>query len=587
MAKKNLSEVLVDTLVSWGVEHIFGLPGDGINGFVEALRTNQERIELVQVRHEESAAFMACGYAKFTGKLGVCFATSGPGAIHLLNGLYDAKMDGQPVLAITGNQFHDLMGTYGQQDVRVERIFEDVADYNMLVMGPDHIAPVANMACRTAIYERCVAHLSIPSDLQAKKLDEGARSARNIPGHAASGARFMGYKSAPRAEDLGKAADVLNSGEKVAILAGRGCFGATEELLAVAKKLEAPIIKPLLGKAVVPDEHPYTTGGIGLLGTRPSQEAMENCDRLLMVGTSFPYIEFYPKMEQARAVQIDNDATRIGLRYPVEVGLVGDAKQTLHALGELLEQKSDDRFLREAQSGMKKWMKEMARRGSSQEMPMKPQVVAWELGKRLDDDAIISCDSGTIATWFARQIHARGTQMHTLSGNLATMACGLPYSIAAQIAYPQRQCVAFVGDGGMSMLMAEMATCAKYDLPVKVVVIKNNALGQIKWEQMVLEGNPEYACDLEPIDFCKAAEAFGWSSFHLSEPGQAAEIIDQALNTSGPVLVEAVVDPFTPPIPPKISWDQAQEFAKALMAGEPHPLTQAFRAAYDKARELL
>jgi pyruvate dehydrogenase (quinone)/pyruvate oxidase len=586
MASKNLSEVLVDTLVDWGVECIFGIPGDGINGFVEALRTNQDRIRFVQTRHEEAAAFMACAWAKFTGKMGVCFATSGPGAIHLLNGLYDAKMDGQPVLAITGNQFHDLMETHGQQDVRVEHLFEDVAFYNVLVMGPDHIAPVANMACRTAINWRKVCHLTIPSDLQTKKLNSKTRSSRNIKGHAAGADRAMHYKSMPLTEDLQKAADVLNSGEKIAILAGRGCFGATDELLAVAEKLNAPIIKPLLGKAVIQDDNPYTTGSIGLLGTRPSQEAMENCDRLLMVGTSFPYIEFYPEVGQARGVQIDNDPTRIGLRFPVEVGLVGDSKNTLEVLLPLLEKKSNDHFLREAQEGKAKWMAEMERRGTSDAVPMKPQVVAWELGKRLDDDAMISCDSGTIATWYARQIPVRGTQMHTLSGNLATMACGLPYAIAAQLAYPGRQSVAFVGDGGLSMLMAEMATCIKYDLPVKVVVVKNNALGQIKWEQMVMEGNPEFACDLQPVDFCKIAEGFGWSAFHIEQPGEAGAVIEQALHTEGPVLIEAVVDPFTPPLPPKIEWEQAEEFAKALFSGEPHPFRQALTAAYDKVREL-
>lgn len=587
MAGQNLSEILVDTLVNWGVDHIFGLPGDGINGFVEALRNNQECIKFVQVRHEEAAAFMACSYAKFTGKLGVCFATSGPGAIHLLNGLYDAKMDGQPVLAITGNQFHDLMQTHGQQDVRVENLFEDVADYNALVMGPDHIAPVANLACRSAINKRQVSHLSIPSDFQSMTPSSGRRSERNIQGHTAGSDREMHYRAVPLNKDLKQAAEILNSGEKIAILAGRGCFGATDELLAIAKKLNAPIIKPLLGKAVVPDDNPYTTGSIGLLGTRPSQEAMETCDRLLMIGTSFPYMEFYPAIGQASAVQIDNDPTRIGLRYPVEVGLVGDAKNTMESLLPLLKRKKNNQFLKKAQRGTAKWMKEMERRGTSPETPMKPQVVAWELGKRISNDAMISCDSGTIATWFARQIPVRGTQMHTLSGNLATMACGLPYAIAAQIAHPGRQSVAFVGDGGLSMLIAEMATCVKYDLPVKVVVIKNNALGQIKWEQMVMEGNPEFACDLQPIDFCKIAEGFGWTSFHLDQPAEAGSVIQQALDTDGPVLVEAVVDPFTPPLPPKIKWEQAQEFAKALASGEPRPFRQALTAAYDKVREII
>lgn len=587
MASKNLSEMLVDILVEWGVEHIFGIPGDGINGFVDALRTNQDRIRYIQTRHEEAAAFMACAYAKYTGKLGVCFATSGPGAIHLLNGLYDAKMDGQPVLAITGNQYHDLMDTHGQQDVRVERVFDDVAAYNVRVMGPNHIESVANLACRKALNNRQVSHLTIPVDLQTKTPDPSRRSTRNVKGHAVGADRVTHYKSVPLDEDLREAAEVLNSGEKVAILCGRGCFGATEELLAVAKKLNAPIAKALLGKAVVPDEHPYTTGSIGLLGTRPSQEALETCDRLLMVGTSFPYVEFLPQPDQARAVQIDKDPTRIGLRYPVEVGLVGDAKSAMEMLLPMLDQKTNDQFLKEAQEGKAKWMDEMERRGTSRDMPMKPQVVAWELGKRLDDRAMVSCDSGTIATWWARQIMVRPNQMYTLSGNLATMACGLPYAIAAQVAHPDRQSVAFVGDGGLSMLMPEMATCAKYELPVKVFVIKNNALGQIKWEQMVMEGNPEFACDLQPIDFAKVAEGFGWSSFHIEDPNEAGEVIGQALATDGPVLVEAVVDPFTPPLPPKIRWEQAEEFARALASGEPHPFEQALTAAADKVRELI
>ncbi|MFP4599223.1 MAG: thiamine pyrophosphate-binding protein [Persicimonas sp.] len=586
MFDKNLAEILVETLIDWGVDTVFGIPGDGINGFMEALRKNQDRIRVIQTRHEEAAAFMACGWAKYTGKLGVCFATSGPGAIHLLNGLYDAKMDGQPVLAITGNQFHDLMGTHGQQDVNVDRLFEDVTHYNVRVMGPNHIESVANIACRTALNYRRVSHLTISADLQDQKPSKKSRTMRNVEGHV-QGNVEMHYKSVPLDDDLDRAAEILNSGEKIAILAGRGCFGATDEVLSLAKKLNAPIIKPLLGKAVVPDDNPYTTGSIGLLGTRPSQEAMENCDRLLMVGTSFPYIEFLPEPGQARAVQIDNDPARIGLRYPIEVGLVGDAKYTLEALLPKLEEHTNGHFLKEAQKGMKEWNAEMERRGTDRDTPMKPQVIAHELGKRLDDDALVSCDSGTIATWWARHIPAKKDQMHTLSGNLATMACGLPYTIAGQVAYPDRQCVAFVGDGGLTMLMPELATCAKYELPVKVFVIKNNALGQIKWEQMVFEGNPEYAVDLQPIDFPKVAEGFGWSSFHIEDPETCGDIVDEALNTDGPVLVEAVVDPFVPPLPPKIKWEQAKGFAEALAKGEPHPLAQALKASYDKVRELI
>jgi pyruvate dehydrogenase (quinone) len=431
------ADVLVEGLIDWGIEVIFGLPGDGINGVMESLRTRQEKIRFIQVRHEEAAAFMACGYAKFTGKLGVCLATSGPGGIHLLNGLYDAKLDAQPVLAITGLQFHDLIGTYTQQDVALDKLFIDVAVFNERIMGPTHVENITDLACRMAYGYRGVSHITFPVDLQEKELKERQRSQRNVSHHTsdvdARGARL------PDHIDLQEAAQILNGGKKVVILAGRGALDATVELEQVAELLGAPIVKPLLGKAAVPDDSPYTTGGIGLLGTKPSQEAMEDCDTLLMVGTSFPYIEFMPKPKQARAVQIELDPKRIGLRYPVEVGLVGDSRNTLRELSPLLKRKEDRRFLQEAQEGMKDWRELMEKRASRRDKPMKPQVVAWELGKRLRDNAIVSCDSGTIATWWARHIPARRGQMHTLSGNLATMAPGLPYTIAAQIAFPNRQ----------------------------------------------------------------------------------------------------------------------------------------------------
>jgi len=488
------ADVLVETLLDWGVEVIFGLPGDGINGIMESLRTHQERIRFIQVRHEEAAAFMACGYAKFTGRLGVCLATSGPGGIHLLNGLYDAKLDNQPVLAITGLQFHDLIGTFTQQDVALDKLFIDVAVFNERIMGPTHVENITDLACRTALAYHGVAHITFPVDLQEKEVKKKQASKRNIPHHTSD--VYARSARLPDHGDLQHAADILNQGEKVAILAGRGALNATDELEQTAELLGAPIIKPLLGKAAVPDDSPYTTGGIGLLGTRPSQEALEDCDTLLMVGTSFPYIEFMPKPGQARGVQIELDPKRIGLRYPVEVGLVGDSRNTLRELIPLLKRKEERGFLQAAQAGMKDWWELMEKRATRTDKPMKPQVVAWELGKRLRDDAIVSCDSGTIATWWARHILARRGQMHTLSGNLATMAPGLPYTIAAQVAYPDRQCVAFVGDGGFSMLMADFVTAVKYNLPIKVVIIKNNTLGQIKWEQMVFLGNPEYGVDL-------------------------------------------------------------------------------------------
>lgn len=580
------ADVLVQTLEDWGVEVIFGLPGDGINGIVESLRRAQDRIRFVQVRHEEAAAFMACGYAKYTGKLGVCLATSGPGGIHLLNGLYDAKLDGQPVLAITGHHFHDLIDTHAQQDVNLDRVFMDVAVYNTRVMGPEHVAAVTTLACRTALARRGVAHINFPVDTQSLPAKAGSRSERNIKGHAAT--TVISRRAAlPAEEDLERAADILNEGRRVAILAGQGALHATDELICVAATLGAPIIKALLGKACVPDDCPYTTGGIGLLGTRPSQEALESCDTLLMVGTSFPYIEFLPKPGQARAVQIDLDPARMGLRYPVEVGLAGDAKRTLQELVPMLEMKKDQRFLEQAQKGMREWWQLMEERGTRMDMPMKPQVVAWEIGRQISADAIVSCDSGTIATWFARQIPVQRGQMHSLSGTLATMANGLPYAIAAQVAYPDRQCIAFVGDGGFTMLMGELATAVKHQLPIKVFIIKNNSLGQIKWEQMVFLGNPEYGCELHPIDFAAFARACGAEGYTVTDPEDCGEVVARALAAPGPVVVEAVVDPHEPPMPGKINAKQALHFAKSLARGTPERMKIATTVAEDKVRELV
>jgi pyruvate dehydrogenase (quinone)/pyruvate oxidase len=391
----------------------------------------------------------------------------------------------------------------------------------------------------------------------------------------------------PADDELGRAAEVLNAGKKVAILAGQGALDAGDELEAVAEALGAPIVKALLGKSAVADDSPYTTGSIGLLGTRPSQEALEACDTLLVVGSSFPYIEFYPKPGQARGVQIDLDPVRIGLRYPVEVGLVGDSRRTLRALLPRLRRSQDRRFLEQAQTGMAAWWKLMEEEGTRLDRPMKPQVVAWELGKRLASTAIVSSDSGTVTTWFARQIRAQRGQMHSLSGTLASMANGLPYAIAAQVAYPDRQCVAFMGDGGFSMLMAEFATAVKYQLPIKVVVIKNNTLGQIKWEQMVFLGNPEYGCELHPIDFAAFARACGGVGFRVEDPSQCGAVLDEALAAPGPVVVEAVVDPFTPPMPPKVTLEQAAKLAESLARGEPNRGKIALTILADKVREIV
>jgi pyruvate dehydrogenase (quinone)/pyruvate oxidase len=585
MASPNASDVLVETLLDWGVDTVFGLPGDGINGIIEALRTRQDRIRFIQVRHEEAAAFNACAYAKWTGRLGVCIATSGPGGIHLLNGLYDAKLDGQPVLAITGLQFHDLLHTFTQQDVELDKLFIDVCVYNARVMGAQHVRNVVELACRTALAYRGVAHVTIPVDMQEQPVKDDQRSQRNVPDHVSE---TMAHSAQLASEEqIARAAAILNGGKKTVILAGRGALDARNEVLAVAERLAAPVAKPLLGKGAIPDDHPLCVGGVGLLGTKPAQEALESCDTLLIAGSSFPYIEFYPKPGQAHAVQIDLDPKRIGLRYPVEAGLVGDTAKVLQSLLRRLDYREDRSFLKAAQSGMKEWNELMVERGTRQDKPMKPQVVAHELNKLLSDDAIVATDSGTITTWIARHLVMRGNMMFSCSGNLATMACGLPYAIAAAIAYPGRQVVAFVGDGGLTMLMGELATCVKYGLDVKVVVIKNNALGQIKWEQMVFLGNPEYGCDLQPIDFAAVASGCGVAGFSVDDPKLCADVLREALSTRGPALVEAVVDPHEPPMPPKATVKQMAHLAESLARGTPARRKIALTIASDVVRELV
>jgi pyruvate dehydrogenase (quinone) len=562
---KTVADLLVERLIEWDVSTIFGLPGDGVNGIFEALRTRQDKIRFIQVRHEEAAAFAACGYAKYSPGLGVCLATSGPGGIHLLNGLYDAKCDGQPVLAITGHTFHDLIGTHYQQDVDLDKLFMDVAAYNERIMGPAHVNNVLDEAIKTALSRRTVAHVTIPKDIQ-DWTSNGERSKANISRHSSD--LYAPANPLPDRRLLEQAVDVINQGKKVVLLAGRGALGARREVLELADKVAGPVIKPLLGKAVVPDDSPFTTGGIGLLGTAPSQDAMKECDTLVILGSGFPYIEFYPKPGQARCVQIDIDPARLGLRYPAEVGLVGDCPRVLGALLPLVRRKDDRSFLQRAQEGMKKWRQLLEERGTRQDRPMKPQVVTYHLNKLLPDNVIITCDTGTVTTWAARYLDIRGDMMFSASGMLATMANGLPYAVGAAVANPGRPVVALVGDGGFTMMMGEMATLVKYRLPVKVILIKNNTLGQIKWEQMVFEGNPEYGVELQPIDFAMYARACGAAGFTLDDPAKAEGVLREALAHPGPALVEAVVDVNEPPMPGNATMDQAWHFFESLVRGE-------------------
>jgi pyruvate dehydrogenase (quinone) len=440
-----------------------------------------------------------------------------------------------------------------------------MSPYNERVMGLAHVRNVVDEAIKTALSKRTVAHITIPKDIQ-EWTGNRQRSSMNIPKH--SGDVYVDALPLPSKALLEKAAALINAGSKPAILAGRGCLTARKEILMLAEKIGAPIAKPLLGKAVVPDDNPYTTGGIGLLGTAPSQEIMEECDTLVIAGTSFPYMEFYPKTGQAKAIQIDIDPARIGLRYSVDIGLVGQCWDVLRALLPLVRSKPGRSFLETAQAKVKRWNELMEERGTRMDLPLKPQVVAHQLNQFLEDDAIICCDTGTITTWAARHIKIRGEMQFSASGTLATMANSMPYGIGAAVAFPGRQIVCFAGDGGFTMLMGELATIVKYNLPVKVIIIKNNVLGMIKWEQIALEGNPQYGVQLQPIDFVAFAKACGAAGYTVEDPRLVGDVLREAFAHRGPAVIEAVVDPNEPPLPGKITTEQAWHFAKALARGQ-------------------
>jgi pyruvate dehydrogenase (quinone) len=560
------ADIIAEALLDWNVDVIFGLPGDGINGFIEALRQRQNRIKFILVRHEESAAFMACAYAKYTNKLGACVATSGPGAIHLLNGLYDAKADNTPVIAITGSTYTDLMNSSYQQDINLLQLFSDVAVYNTIINNPEQSEMAVDIACRSALAQRGVSHLTIPIDVQEMKL-KGRYSRHNVGGHTSD---VNIPKVTSDIKLIEKAANILNSGERVVLLVGQGALSAGDEVISVAEKVGAPIVKALLGKAVVPDTHPINIGGLGLLGTAPASDAMSEADTLLMIGTSFPYIDYLPKPGQVRGIQIDIKPEKIGLRYPVEVGLVGDSKFTLAALLPLLRQKENVDFLKAKQQAMKDWNTLLKEQSTRTDRPIKPQVIAAAVSAELKNGAIISVDCGTITTWAARYINIRKGMKFSISGTLASMACGLPYAIAAQIAFPERQSVAFVGDGGFTMLMGEFATAVQYNLPIKVIILKNNTLGMIRWEQMAFLGNPEFGIEFTPIDFARFAEACGGKGYSIKEPNEVNSVMHEAMSYEKPTIIEAYVDPFDPPMPPKVEMDFVRKLAESFAKGQPY-----------------
>jgi pyruvate dehydrogenase (quinone)/pyruvate oxidase len=568
------------------VDTVFGLPGDGINGIMEGLRRHSDKVRFFLVHHEEAAAFMATAYAKATGRIGVCLATSGPGGIHLANGLYDAKLDHAPVLAITGMQETSVLGTAYQQEVNLDRLFEDVAEYTQVVMNPAQMPALVDIAIRTAYARRGVAHLTFPNDVQIAPAHKDPYQSVAPVRPPSTAPIYLPPAVRPRDADLRRAADALNAASKVAILAGIGARGAGALVEQAADVLGAPIVKSLLGKMVVPDDSPYVTGGLGLLGTAPSEDLIEDADALLMLGTNFPYTKFLPEPGSATVVQVEIDPTRAGTRIPTDVPLVGDVGATLEALIPLLQRK-DRKHLSTYQDKVRDWKDVMAALESPVREPIAPQYLAHQLDVLAADDAVLTCDSGTIATWAARHWNIRGGREFYLSGTLATMAPGLPYAIAIQHAHPGRQVIAYVGDGGFAMLMAEFHTAVRYGLPVKVVINNNNSLGQILWEQMVL-GYPEHGVRFgEPLpDYAAWARGCGGLGLHVNKPDQVPAALREALDHPGPALVDVAVDPDEPPLPGKVSYEQAKKFAQSWLRGQPRKAAIATTLFKDKIQQL-
>jgi pyruvate dehydrogenase (quinone) len=578
------SDQIVERLLEWGIDTYFGLPGDGINGFYEALRTHQDQVRLIHVRHEEVAAMAASAYGKFTGKPAACVSTAGPGAVHLLNGLYDARIDQSPVIAITGMTYRDVIGTHFLQDINHDHMMHDPCWYSQRVMGEAHALHVTDMAARMAISNRGPTHIAIPIDIQSGQAVTDNYSEKNPPG--STGVASQRQQRVPPREEIDQAARTLAGKRKPVIFAGAGARGARAELEEVAEILGAPIVKPMLGKDCVPDDSPYTTGAYALVGTRPSQEALQGCDAILIVGSSSPYVEWMPAPGQAAGVQIDDKPERIGLRYPVEVGLAGDARLTLRELIPFLERNGDRSFLEQAQEGMKQWCAlQEERAATTNSGMMRYEAISHHLGPTMADNAILCGDSGTVTTLAART-ELRSGQNFSFSGTMCSMAAALPYAIGAQVAYPDRQVVALTGDGSLSMMMGDLATCVQHNLPVKVIVVKNDLLGLIKWEQMAFLGNPQYGVELSPIDFCKIAEGCGFGGVRIEDHSRCRAQLEEALATDGPVLVEAVVDPHDMPLTPVIQTQHAKNLPYGLARGEPNRERIALTMSRAMAREM-
>jgi pyruvate dehydrogenase (quinone) len=571
---KQVSDFLLERLLDWGITRIFGFPGDGINGIMGALDRAKDKIDFIQVRHEEDAAFMACGHSKFTGEVGVCLATSGPGAIHLLNGLYDAKMDHQSVVAIVGQSARMAMGGSFQQEVDLNSLYKDVAkEYVHTVTVPMQMQQLIDRAIRIAKGERTVTAIIIPNDIQQQDAEEPPR----MHGAIHTGIGFPDIRIVPPESELKRTAELLNDGKKVAMLVGAGALDAGEEIIEVAELLGAGVAKALLGKAALPDDIPYVTGAIGLLGTEPSWKMMMECDTLLMVGSSFPYSEFLPKIGQARGVQIDIDPKMLSVRFPMEINLLGDSKETLRALIPFLKKKHHHSWRKSIEKGMEDWWKVLEARAKDSADPINPQKVFYELSPRLPDNCIISSDSGTSADWFARHLKIRNGMMASLSGNLATMCPGVPYAIAAKFAYPDRIPIALVGDGAMQMLGNNgLITISKYwkrwkDPRLVIMVLHNNDLNQVTWEQRVMSGDPKFSGSQDVPDFPYAeyAKLLGLKGVYVNDPEKIGDAWDDVLSADRPAVLEVVTDPNVPPLPPHISFDMMVKYGETLLKGDP------------------
>ena len=591
-------DYLCERLIEWGVTTIYGFPGDGINGILGALRRHEDQLRFVQTRHEEMAAFMACAHSKYTGEVGVCMATSGPGAIHLLNGLYDAKLDHQSVVAVVGQTFVRALGGSFQQEVKLLQLYSDVASaYCEQINTPGSVRHILDRALRTALAERTVTAVIVPADLQdMDAVPEEPKETHTVH----SGVGFWPARQIPRQQDLQAAADLLNAGERVAMLVGAGAMHATEEVLAVADRLGAGVAKALLGKAVVPDDVPFCTGSIGLLGTRPSWDMMQDCDTLLMVGSSFPYSEFLPTEGQAKGIQIDLSGRMISIRYPMDLALIGDSKDTLAELLPLLKRKEDRSWQEKISKNVTKWWSLMDDRAKPADVDrdrprIRPQALFAELSRQLPDNAVLSSDSGSAANWYARHVKIRSGMKASLSGNLATMVPGVPYAIAAKFAFPDRVAVAMVGDGAMQMGgMAEMLTAAKYyktwdDPRLVILVLNNEDLNQVTWEMRAMEGDAAFEAsqDIPYVPYHAWADLIGLKGIKVEHSDQIADAWRDAFAADRPVIIDAMTDPEEPPIPPHVSFKEMMAMSTSVIEDPKAGIPGAISAAREFAKEFI